>query len=283
MSSVDLNGTRVAYADTGSGEAVLLLHSSANSGAQWRSLMEMLQASYRLLAPDLYGYGETDPWPSNGPLRLTDEAALIDAVLARCDRPIHLIGHSYGAAVGLRFAVEQPERLLSLTLIEPVAFHLLRGARVGTADHDLYGEIVEIAAAVTNAVARGDDRGGMAKFIDYWNGTGAWMRMKPELQAALAKCTAKVALDFEATMTDPTPIDALRRIAVPTVVMRGNASPHPTRRIAELVAEVLPQARLRTIEGAGHMLPLTHREAVNMAIAEHLFRSMAVRKRPAAA
>jgi pimeloyl-ACP methyl ester carboxylesterase len=200
-----------------------------------------------------------------------------------CDRPIHLIGHSYGAAVGLRFAVEQPERLLSLTLIEPVAFHLLHGAPVGTADHDLYGEIAEIAAAVTNAAARGDDRGGMAKFIDYWNGAGAWMRMKPELQAALAKCTAKVALDFEATMTETTSIDALRRIAVPTVVLRGSASPHPTRRIAELVAEVLPRARLRTIEGAGHMLPLTHREAVNIAITEHLFRSMADRKRPAAA
>src|SRR5262249_26673414 len=155
-------GTRVAYADTGSGEAVLLLHSSANTGSQWRSLMEMLQASYRLLAPDLYGYGETDPWPSNVPLRLTDEAALIDAVLARYDRPIHLIGHSYGAAVGLRFAVEWPERLLSLTLIEPVAFHLLRDALVGSADHDLYDEIAEMATAVTEAAAKGDDRGGMA-------------------------------------------------------------------------------------------------------------------------
>jgi pimeloyl-ACP methyl ester carboxylesterase len=279
MSNIDLSGARVTYADAGSGEAVLLLHSSASSGAQWRSLMEMLQASCRLLAPDLYGYGETDPWLSDVPLRLTDEAMLADAVLAECDRPIHLIGHSYGGAIGLRFAVEQPERLLSLTLIEPVAFHLLRGAPVGAADHDLYGEIAGIATAITNAVRRGDDRGGMATFIDYWNGAGAWMQMNPELQNALARRTAKVALDFEATMNEPTPIAALGRIAVPVLVLRGSASPRPTRRIAELIAEVLPQAQLRTIEGAGHMLPLTHREAVNAVIAEHLFHSMADRQR----
>jgi pimeloyl-ACP methyl ester carboxylesterase len=50
-----------------------------------------------------------------------------------------------------------------------------------------------------------------------------------------------------------------------------------------LLAEALPNARLRTIEGAGHMLPLTHREAVNAAIAEHLFCSPAGRQRPVAA
>jgi pimeloyl-ACP methyl ester carboxylesterase len=283
MSNIDLNGARVAYADIGSGETVLLLHSSASSGGQWRSLMEMLQASCRLLVPDLYGYGETDPWPGDAPLALTDEAALADAVLARCNGPVHLVGHSYGGAVGLRFAIEHPERLLSLTLVEPVAFHLLRAAPGESADHDLFREVAEMAVAVANAVASGDDRGGMSRFIDYWNGAGAWMRMRPELQAALARRTAKVALDFEATMTDPTPIDALRRITVPTLVLHGSASPRPTRRIAELVAATFPQARLRTIEGAGHMLPLTHPEAVNTAIAEHLFRSMADRQRPAAA
>jgi pimeloyl-ACP methyl ester carboxylesterase len=75
----------------------------------------------------------------------------------------------------------------------------------------------------------------------------------------------------------------LRRITVPTLVLRGTTSPRPTRRIAELVAQILPNARLRTIEGAGHMLPLTHREAVNTAIAEHLARSTPAMRRPAAA
>jgi pimeloyl-ACP methyl ester carboxylesterase len=208
---------------------------------------------------------------------------LAEAVLPRCHGPVHLVGHSYGGAVALRFAVERPEHLLSLTLIEPVSFHLLRAAPRDSADRALFREIAAIAAALAIAAAHGDEGGGMAEFVDYWNGHGAWEQMKPEQRAALAGCAAKVTLDFEATMTEPTPIAALRRIDVPTLLLRGSASPLPTRRIAELLAEALPNARLRTIEGAGHMLPLTHREAVNAAIAEHLFRSPAGRQRPAAA
>ncbi len=283
MPKIDINGARVAYAETGSGETVLLLHSTASSSAQWRSLTETLRAGCHVLAPDLYGYGETDQWPGHSPFALADEAALADAVLPPGHGPIHLVGHSYGGAVALRFAVEQPERLRSLTLIEPVAFHLLRAAPRESADHDLFRAVAEIAAAVSNAAASGDYQSATARFVDYWNGDGAWMQTKAELRAALARRIPKVALDFWATMTESTPRAAYRQIAVPTLVLRGTESPPPTRRIAELVADVLPNGRLQTIDGAGHMLPLTHREAVNAVIAEHLFRSMADRQRPAAA
>ena len=87
---------------------------------------------------------------------------------------------------------------------------------------------------------------------------------RPGAQSAPALQATRVALDFRSAMTDPLRLEALRRIAT-------------------LVAQVLPNARLRTIEGAGHMLPLTHHEAVNAAIAEHLSRNTAARQRPAAA
>jgi pimeloyl-ACP methyl ester carboxylesterase len=281
MPSIDIDGARVAYAAAGSGETVLLLHSSAGSSAQWRTLTETLQARWRVLAPDLYGYGQTDRRPGLGSPGLAAEIALADAVLAQRAGPIHLVGHSYGAAVALRFAVDRPRRLLSLTLIEPVAFHLLCGAPEGTAEHGLFREVAALAADVTDS-AQGDGRRGMARFIDYWNGAGAWMRMRPDLQAALARQAPRVALDFHAAMTDPTRLRALRGIAAPTLILRGGASPGPTRRIAALVAQMLPNARLQTLEGAGHMLPLTHPAAVNTAIAEHLSRSTAAAQRPAA-
>jgi pimeloyl-ACP methyl ester carboxylesterase len=283
MLTIEIGGARVAYADSGSGETVLLMHSSAGSNAQWRSLTESLQDTYRFLAPDLYGYGGTDAWPGQGPLGLAEEAALADAVLAGTDDPIHLVGHSYGGAVALRFALQHAKRLRSLTLIEPVAFHLLRGATADAADRSLFGAVAEVAAVVSKATATGDYRGAMAHFVDYWNGDGAWSRTKPDLRAALAQRTPKVALDFWATMTEATPRAAYRQIAVPTLVLRGSESPLPTRRIAELVANALPKARLRTIDGAGHMLPLTHREAVNAAVAEHLSCAIADRQSPAAA
>ena len=283
MPRIDLNGARIAYAETGSGETVLLLHATASSGAQWRSLTEALQAGCRVLAPDLYGYGETDPWPGHSPFALAHEAALAEAILTPENGPIHLVGHSYGGAVALRFAVQQPERLRSLVLIEPVAFHLLWDEPSDPADRRLFHEVRKIAGLVSRAAANGDYRSAMARFVDYWNGGGAWTRTKPELQAALARRTPKVALDFWATMTESTPRAAYGRIAVPALVLGGARSPRPTRRIAELVAESLPGSRLQTIEEAGHMLPLTHTEAVNAAVVEHLRRSMAGRHCPAAA
>jgi len=283
MRSIDVHGARVAYVAAGSGESVLLLHSSASSSAQWRPLAEMLQAGWRVLAPDLHGYGQSGRRPGPASPGLADAAALAEAVLAESADRIHLVGHSYGGAVALRLAADRPERLLSLTLIEPVAFHLLRGAPQGAAEHALFREVAVLAADVTQAAAEGDSRRGMARFIDYWNGEGAWMRTRADVQSALALQAERVALDFRATMTDPLRLEALRRIPAPTLVLRGAASPRPTRRIAALVAQVLPDARLQTIDGAGHMLPLTHREPVNAAIAEHLSRNTAARQRPAAA
>jgi len=246
-------------------------------------LTETLQGGCRVLAPDLYGYGETDPWPGYDPFSLADEAALADAILPPGHGPIHLVGHSYGGAVALRFALQRPERLRSLVLIEPVAFYLLSGHGPDSADRQLFRQVMEIAALASKAAANGDYRRATARFVDYWNGEGAWTQTKPEMQAALARRMPKVALDFRATMTESTPRAAYRRIQVPTLVLRGARSPRPTRRIAELVAESLPASRLHTIEGAGHMLPLTHKEAVNAAIVEHLLHVMARRERPAAA
>lgn len=283
MPVIDVKGARVAYSAAGSGETVLLLHSSACSSAQWRALGEMLQARYRVLAPDLYGYGQTDQRPGPASPGLTDAAALVDAVLSGQAERVHLVGHSYGGAIALRSAADRPERLLSLTLIEPVAFHLLSHAPSLTAERALFREVADLAADVTQAAGDGDGRRGMARFIDYWNGAGAWARLRPDQQTALALQTARVALDFRDTMTDPTRIETLQRIAAPALVLRGSESPQPSRRIAALLARILPNARLQTIEAAGHMLPLTHTEAVNAAILDHLSQRTAAQQRPAAA
>ena len=281
MPAIDLNGARVVYTETGTGETVLLLHATASSGAQWRSLAETVGSGWHLLAPDLYGYGETDPWPGEGPFALAAEAALAEAVLP--SGPIHLVGHSYGGAVALRLALQQPERLRSLVLIEPVAFHLLWANGLDPTNRRLLDEVMELAALVSRGAANGDYRSAMAHFVDYWNGEGAWLRSKPGLQAELARRTPKVVLDFWATMTEPTPLTAYRGIAVPALILRGARSPRSTRRIAELLAKSLPTARLETIEGAGHMLPLTHKEIVNAAIAAHLARGTACSPHTAAA
>ena len=66
MSVIKVGAFEVDYADRGSGPCVVLVHSSASGNRQWRSLTELLQGRYRVLAVNLFGYGKTSACPDNG-------------------------------------------------------------------------------------------------------------------------------------------------------------------------------------------------------------------------
>ena len=265
MARIELSGSGVEYIDQGRGEPAILLHCSAGSSAQWRGLVERLSGRFRVLAPDLYGCGATARWPGREPFRLEHEAGIVRALLERAAAPAHLVGHSYGGAVALHVARTRPDLLASLTLIEPVAFHLLRRH-----DAAALAEIGEVAAGVAAALVSGDYLGGMARFVDYWSGPGAWAGMPEERRTGFAGQLAKVALDFHATLGEPASLEDFARMALPTLILQGSGSPRPARRICELLAGVLRDARCETLPGAGHMAPLTHRESVNRLVSERL-------------
>lgn len=265
MASLDLSGARVEYTEQGEGEAVVLLHSSASSSAQWRSLIGRLRDRYRVIAPDLHGYGGTSAWPGCSAFRLQHEANLVMPLLGKTGGPVHLVGHSFGGAVALHIARTRPDLLASLTVVEPVAFHLLQGQDVVA-----MVEIIGVAHRVANALACGDYFGGAAAFVDYWSGAGTWDAIAPQKRPGLAACLGKVALDFEATLNEPAMLCDFRALSLPTLLVQGTRTPRPTRRICELLANALPHVELALVEGAGHMAPLTHRDAVNALIERQL-------------
>lgn len=250
-------------------QPVLLLHCSASSGKQWDELAGALATRYRAFTPDLYGYGAARPWSGPGPLKLSAEAGLAAAALPAEARDVHVVGHSYGGAVALRFAVEQPWRVKSLTLIEPVAFHTLREG--GVVERRLLDAVQRVAASVIKATLTGDYHAAMHRFVDYWSGAGAWDRAWPETRQWLSRHAPKVVLDFHAAISERTALDTYRRrFTFPVRIMRGELSPEPTRRIAELLSARILGASLTTIPGAGHMLPLTHPMQMHAAAIAHI-------------
>src|SRR5262249_5019836 len=120
------------YRDAGAGEPIVLLHCSSGSSGAWAPVMIHLGQGYRVLAPDLLGYGRTAPWPRDAPLGPDAELGVVEALLDVAGRPAHLVGHSYGGTVALPAARRFPRQVSSLTLIQPVAFHpLLRAHDAG--------------------------------------------------------------------------------------------------------------------------------------------------------
>ncbi len=121
-----MNIIKNSFRSVDSGENVLCLHSSLGSSMQWDRFALGLGKSFRVVAADLCGYGNSPKWSNrNAALSLEDEIGLLVPLRETLPGPIHLAGHSYGAAVALKLAQVFPEKFNSLTAYEPVLFSLL--------------------------------------------------------------------------------------------------------------------------------------------------------------
>jgi pimeloyl-ACP methyl ester carboxylesterase len=247
---------------------VVALHCSGAGASQWRQLAETLGPHYEVLAPEHYGCDSSGPWSGEHAFTLADEAARAIALIDESEEKVHLVGHSYGGGVALHVALVRSDRLASMALYEPSAFHLLR--QMGEAGAEAYAEIADVARRMCESVITGDYRRGVADFVDYWNGPGAWNAMRPAAQKALISWAPKGPLDFRALLDDPTPRSAYRALQFPVLLLHGENGPLPTRTIAEVLSGLLPNNRLTIIDGAGHMGPLTHASEVSRLIVQHI-------------
>jgi pimeloyl-ACP methyl ester carboxylesterase len=93
------SGVEIAYLDEGKGPAVVVGHCSSASHKEWLPLIETLKADWRVLAPDFIGYGRSAPWPADEPFKADADFDVFMAVVKKSRGPLHLVGHSYGAAL----------------------------------------------------------------------------------------------------------------------------------------------------------------------------------------
>src|SRR5262245_26635928 len=104
---------------------VLCLHSSGGTGGQWNTLRAQLGPQARVLTPDLIGHGVAPAWHGVDEDIVMADAGRIIRLAESVPGSIHLVGHSYGAAVALRVALHYRHKFASVTLYEPVVFRLL--------------------------------------------------------------------------------------------------------------------------------------------------------------
>jgi pimeloyl-ACP methyl ester carboxylesterase len=249
--------------------SVVCVHSSASSGRQWGALQRQLGASHRVLAPDLYGSGDSPRWTGDRGLTLADEVALLEPALQAAGRPFHLVGHSYGGVVALRAALDDPGRVRSLVLIEPVMFALLVA---DDPDQLATREIVSVREDTDAAVARGALDSAAERFMDYWMGPGSLAAMPSGRRSAAAGAMRDVRHEWSALFAETTPLAAYSALDVPTLLLVGSQSPASARRVTALLAATLPSVTVTELDGVGHMSPVTHPGLVNAAIEDHITR-----------
>jgi pimeloyl-ACP methyl ester carboxylesterase len=254
---------RNAVIAAGLGTPVLLLHGSASSSAMWTPVINTLKARFRLIAPDLIGYGRTDSWPDGYVFGLNDELRLIEPLVEHLPGGVHVVAHSYGGVVALALARAGRVGIRSLTLIEPVAFHMARS------DPQALAEVERFSAGFGERMAKGEVDDAMRHFVDYWSSAGTWDAMEEGTRAHMRRAAPKIMHEFHAASADPL-VDALRDVAFPVRLVAGDVSPLPVRRIAALIAERLPNASLKVVAGANHLLPSTHHRVLSEWLMETL-------------
>jgi pimeloyl-ACP methyl ester carboxylesterase len=258
---------RIDFADAGEGPPVLLLHSSVSGNRQWRKLIASLSARFRVIAPNLRGYGDTTPWHGARAQTLVDAAQvgleLIDAL--QLQSPLRIVGHSFGGAVALWIAHALGDRVSQLALYEPMLPGLLPAHGRFTAAHEtgaLYADVKHLGA-VGDWMALG------RRFTDYFNGDGAWEASPPERRQLIAELLPPNPHEWDACIA-PLSADALHGIRARGLLLRGGATRPALAEMAALLHQHFAHWRLAVLDGCGHMAPLTHADEVNRRIAEFL-------------
>ncbi|MBN8938677.1 MAG: alpha/beta hydrolase [Rhizobiales bacterium] len=248
------DGRNLGFSESGEGPPLLLIHGSPGEGRAWNRVAPLLTGRFRVLAPDLPGYGASDP------LREADggTAAMARAVgelAASLGQPVWLAGHSYGGNVALHVALQTAshDRIRGLALFEPVFFRAL-ALNGGQAIRD---EAFRFFAAYAARAAAGE-KNAVAGMVDYWFGPQAFARLPIPVQAFLDACAPRNARDVVSSFNEILDRDELARFDKPFHVVHGTLGAPVAASIAKALGAVAPAARVIAMAGAGHGLLDTH-------------------------
>ncbi len=250
---------------SGQGPAVILLHSSLSSAKQWQNLTKTLSAQFTCINIDLLGYGKAPSVTDIKGYSFATEITRIEQILvdANITGPYHLIGHSCGGAIALKMALEMAQQnmanLLSVTLFEPVAFHLLEQQN---------NHAVKLFA---NKLRRESNLDAARDFVNYWNGEGYFQQLPQVVQTQMAMGMDKVNLDFNGIFAEQYSLADLRALSCPVLLMLGKYTSAESQQLSKAIGDAISHCQLVRID-SGHMAPLSHPQLVEPVIVDFLIK-----------
>jgi pimeloyl-ACP methyl ester carboxylesterase len=267
MPIVQRHGLHIDFLEAGRGAPVVLVHSSASGNRQWRKLVERLSPCHHVIAPNLLGNGATTAWQPSRRQTIADAAQVVLGLVEGfgLDTPLQLVGHSWGGAVALQVAHVLGAQVSKLVLYEPMLPGLLKA-------HGRLQAAAETQALHQHMQRCGDDGNWLAaaeRFVDYFNGDGAWAATPPERRQLIASLLPPNLHEWDAAMV-PMRADAFAGVSAQTLLMRGRTTRPALTEMASVLYQRFTHWRLIDVAGCGHMAPLTHADVINAWIVDFL-------------
>jgi pimeloyl-ACP methyl ester carboxylesterase len=258
-------GRRVKVIERGQGAPMVFLHSGVGSAGEWKQVFSLWPDGYRLVAIEAYRDG-TGPGVT-GRRSLDDYADQVYAVAEHVGASVGLVGFSWGGATALRVASTMPELVDSLAVIEPEAYALLR-----TQDSGAYAEICGLRDRCRAHVSAGRWYEAFEEFVDFYNGPGSFARWPPQRREAFLAAQQTRGDLWHVLLDDVLTLDALAEVTAPVHVVEGSQTSAVDHAICDVVRRHVPHSRHTLIEGAGHMIPLTHPEPLTRVLLDGIER-----------
>jgi pimeloyl-ACP methyl ester carboxylesterase len=259
MSSDSLLDTvDLAYTAVGSGPPLVLLHGLGGCQDNWELQLPAFTPHFRVITPDLRGHGQS-PKPK-GPYRMSQLAADLALLLMRLQaRPAHVLGLSLGGAVAQQLALDEPQLVRSLVLVNTLPRFVSKEWR-----QRLMGLRRFVGAYL----------GDMDKIAD---DVAARLFPKIEQSPLRLEAATRLALNdpaaYRATLWAVARFDVtflLDLITCPTLVIAGELDTTLPLAPKRLLAEGLPNARFLTIADSAHATPIDQSAVFNAAVLEFL-------------
>jgi esterase len=251
---------------------VMLLHGLGDAAVVWHDVAALLGMRARVIAPDLRGHGDSS-WPAGADYRIASLAADVAELIDTLGLPaLTLVGHSMGAAVALRIACEQPERIERLVLADmgldadPTNAAQLRQALRDA--HRLYP-----SSADYEAVLRARHPLASPALLQRVAAQTSIRRAHGQFEAKYDK---RVLDARERTAQQAGQLayhDAWQQLAAlscPLLVLRGAASSVLSKRVAQRISDTPRHGTFVPIPLAGHSVQLDNPAAVTQAIAQFM-------------
>lgn len=119
---MDIQGNRIHYKDEGEGEVLLLIHGTASSLHTWDQWQQRLSKQFRVIRMDLPGFGLTGPDKSDR-YEIADDIAFLNTFLQALNiDQAHWVGNSLGGRIAWQYAIEYPEQIKTLTLMNALGY-----------------------------------------------------------------------------------------------------------------------------------------------------------------
>ncbi len=263
MTLVQLNDIQMAYTDTGTGRPVVFIHGYPFNRSLWNEQVAALSSGFRLIAPDLRGFGETDA--SDGTATMNQMAQDVAQLMDHLEIPRATIaGLSMGGYVALAFYKQLSSRVRALILADTRATadsEEAKQTREQQAQKALSEGMAGIADAMLPKLLTPDT---VSKRPDVVKRVRDMMlKTKPEGAAA--------ALRGMAAREDQS--ELLAKISVPTLILVGVDDAITPVTDSEKMHQLIGGSRLVVLENAGHVSNLERTDEFNAALHDFLAES----------